>query len=60
MKSLPVAATTQDLIPPRVSARIAALRRRRLRQRVRSWAVPLMVFAVGAWVVLVVVVGLRP
>lgn len=60
MKSLPVAATTQDLIPSHMSARVAALRRRRVLQRVRSWAVPLMACAVGAWVVLVVVVGLRP
>ena len=58
MKSLLVAGTTKDLIPSRMSARVAALRRRRRRQRVRSWAAPLMVFAVGAWVALVVVAGL--
>jgi len=57
MKSLLIAGTTQDLFPPRMSARVAALRRRRRRQRLRSWATPLIVFAVGAWVALVVVAG---
>jgi hypothetical protein len=58
MKSFLGAGTSQDLFPLRVSARVAALRRHRRRQRLRSWAVPLMVFAVGAWVALVAVAGL--
>lgn len=57
MKSSPLAGTPQDLFPPRMSARVAALRRRRRRQRLRSWATPLAVFAVGAWVALVVAAG---
>jgi len=54
MKSFLIAGTSQDLFPPRMSARVAALRRRRRRQRLRSWATPLAVFTVGAWVALVV------
>jgi len=57
MKSFPIAGTSQDLFPPRISARVAALRRRRLRQRLRSWATPLAVFTVGAWVALVIAAG---
>lgn len=57
MKSLLIAGTSEDLFPLRVSARVAALRRRRLRQRLRSWATPLAVFTVGSWVALVVAAG---
>jgi negative regulator of sigma E activity len=57
MESLLVAGRSEDLFPPRVSARVVALRRRRRRQRLRSWATPLAVFTVGAWVALVVAAG---
>jgi negative regulator of sigma E activity len=57
MKSFLIAGTSQDLFPPRMSARVAALRRRRRRQRLRSWTTPLAVFTVGASVALVVAAG---
>jgi hypothetical protein len=54
MKPLLIAGTSQDVLPPRVSDRVAALRRRRRRQRLRSWANPPAVFTVGAWIARVV------
>jgi len=57
MKPFLIAGTSRDLFPHRVSSRVAALRRRRRRQRLRSWATPLAVVTVGAWVALVVAAG---
>jgi len=57
MKSFLIAGTSQDLFPPRMSGHVAALRRRRRRQRLRSWATPLAVCTVGAWVAFVVAAG---
>jgi len=58
MESPSIAGTSQELVSPPLSARVAALRRRRRRQRMRSWAIPLALIAVGAWLALVVAADL--
>jgi hypothetical protein len=58
MKWSLTAGASQDVLPSLLSLRVAALRRRRRQQRLRSWAMPLAVLAVGGWLTLVAVASL--
>ena len=53
-----IVGASQDLFPPRLSTRVAALRRRRRRQRLRGWGTPMAVLTVGMWVALVAIASL--
>ncbi|HXA27118.1 MAG TPA: hypothetical protein VN193_00055 [Candidatus Angelobacter sp.] len=52
------AGVSLDVLPSILSPRVAALRRRRRQQRLRTWATPLAVVAVGGWLTLVAMASL--